>query len=60
MKRLDKEQKKKAKKSILHCSLILQACFMLGMFLNVDNNSWCIYTIFFAISFAIMILSLED
>lgn len=58
--KLDDKQKKKAKKALLRCSLILQGCFLLGMFLNVDNNSWIVYTIFFALSFVIMILSLED
>lgn len=58
--KLDDKQKKVAKKAMLRCSLILQACFLLGMFLNVENNTWVIYTIFFAISFVIMILSLED
>lgn len=58
--KLDDKQKKTAKKAMLRCSLILQGCFLLGMLLNVDNNSWVVYTIFFALSFVVMILSLED
>lgn len=58
--KLDANQKKVAKKTTLRCSIIMQACFLLGMFLNVENNSWITYAIFFAVSFAIMMLSLED
>lgn len=58
--KLDDKQKKTAKKATLRCSIILQACFLFGMFLNVESNTWLTYAIFFAISFVIMMLSLED